>query len=346
MSLPLIQDTLNAMAHQTTPPPSPLGGPRSPMKSPRPYSPSLLPPRSPHGVPLQTRLPMFFRIEHTVNCPNKAINVGNRIVAQGSTFFNVHRELGCNKIYYVQLANMAPAIDTSLRISTPLPGFYTSLQKIFGDQIVDMADQEALAQLAAHASSFQPPQESPITVSQIPASSPLDTHMNLVLYVQVPDSQPTADIPMSLGNGQNSDGTGIGDSQHAATSQELPRRVRFSSPIVSFTKTREIPATDSGNFTPEQTKTTLMPKSKKGKEKAVEGPGNTLAPLILTGDDGETILDLSTPELIREYMGSGTALTTNVAVTILLTNLEDSLTQKMNEMENRLMAAIQEKRTG
>ncbi|RPA97101.1 hypothetical protein L873DRAFT_1791167 [Choiromyces venosus 120613-1] len=169
--------------------------------------------------------------------------------------------------------------------------------------------------------------------------------MDLVPYVQIPDSQPMADIAMSLGNGQNSDGTGIGDSQHAATSQELPRRVRFSSLIASFTKAREIPATDSRNFTPEQTKATPTPRNKNGKEKAVEGPGSTLAPLILTGDDGETILDLSTPELIREHMGSGTALTTNVAVAILLTTLEDSLTQKMNEMENRIMAAIQEKRT-
>ncbi|RPB03336.1 hypothetical protein L873DRAFT_1787128 [Choiromyces venosus 120613-1] len=240
---------------------------------------------------------------------------------------------------------MVPATDANPRISAPLPGFRTSLQKIFGDQTVNMADQEALAQLAAQASSFRPSQESPITVSQIPPSSPLDTHMDLVPYVQIRDSQPMADIAMTLGNGQNSDGTGIGDSQHAPTSQELPRKVRFSSPIASFAKAREILATDSGNFTLEQTKATPIPRSKKGKEKAVEGPNSTLAPLILTGDDGETILDLSTPELIREHMGSGTALTTNVAVAILLTTLEDSLIQKMNEMENRIMAAIQEKGT-
>ncbi|RPA96846.1 hypothetical protein L873DRAFT_1791428 [Choiromyces venosus 120613-1] len=233
MSLPLNQDTLNAMAHRTILPPSPLGGPRSPTKSPRPYSPSLLPPGSPHGVPLQNLLPMFSRIEHTANCPNKAINVGNRIVAQGSTFPNVRRELGCNETCYVQLANMAPTTDA---ISAPLPGFRTFLQKIFGDQTVDMADQEALAQLAAQASSFRPSQESPITVSQIPPSSPPDTHMDLTPYVQILDSQPITDIAMTLGNGQNSDGTGIGDSQHAATSQELPRRVRFSSPIASLAR--------------------------------------------------------------------------------------------------------------
>ncbi|RPA98608.1 hypothetical protein L873DRAFT_1912579 [Choiromyces venosus 120613-1] len=152
--------------------------------------------------------------------------------------------------------------------------------------------------------------------------------------MQIPDSQPASDVVMSLGNSQNSDGTGIGDSKYATTSQELPRRVRFSSPIVSFAKIQEIPATDSGNIAPEQTEVIPMPRNKKGKEKAVEGPGNTLAPLILTGDDGETILDLSTPELIREHMGSGMALTTNVAVAILLITLEDSLTKKMNEMEN------------
>ncbi|RPA97535.1 hypothetical protein L873DRAFT_1790891 [Choiromyces venosus 120613-1] len=113
---------------------------------------------------------------------------------------------------------MVPTVDMSPRISVPLPGFCTSLQKIFGDQKVDMVDQEALAQLAAQASSFQPSQESPITVSQIQPSSPLDTHMDLVPYVQIPDSQPAADVVISLGNGQNSDSTSIGDSQHVATS--------------------------------------------------------------------------------------------------------------------------------
>ncbi|RPA97317.1 hypothetical protein L873DRAFT_1790996 [Choiromyces venosus 120613-1] len=154
---------------------------------------------------------------------------------------------------------------------------------------------------------------------------------------------------MSLGNGQNSDSTGIGDSQHTATSQELPRRVPFSSPIAIFGKTQEISGLESRNFTPEQTKVTPTPRNRKGKGKAVETPGNlcnTLAPLILTRDDGETILDLSTPELIREYMGSGTALTTNMTVAILLITLVNSLIEKMNKIENRIMAVIREKQTG
>ncbi|RPA89353.1 hypothetical protein L873DRAFT_1890767 [Choiromyces venosus 120613-1] len=151
----------------------------------------------------------------------------------------------------MQLANMVPAVDVGPRISAPHPGFHTSLQKIFGDQTVNIVDQKALAQLAAQVSSFRPSQESPITVSQIPPSSPLDTYMDLVPYIQISDSQPAADVAMSLGNSQNSDGTGIGDSQHAATSQELPRRLRFSSPIANFAKIQEILGTDSGNFTPE-----------------------------------------------------------------------------------------------
>ncbi|RPB02257.1 hypothetical protein L873DRAFT_1787662 [Choiromyces venosus 120613-1] len=178
---------------------------------------------------------------------------------------------------------------------------------------------------------------------------PPDTHIDLVPYIQIPDSQPAPNIAMSLGNGQNLDGTGIGDSQDTTTSQELLRRVHFFSPITSFTKIQEILGMDFGNFTPDQKKTTPMLRNKKGKEKAVEtleNLGNTLAPLILTGDNRETILDLSTPELIREHMGSSMALTTNVAVAILLTTLEDSLTKKMNEMENRIMVAIQEKGTG
>ncbi|RPA96369.1 hypothetical protein L873DRAFT_1791701 [Choiromyces venosus 120613-1] len=165
MSLPLNQDTINAMAHWTTLPLSPLGGSRSPMKSPRPYSPSLFPPGSPHRVPLQAFLLIFSKIEHTTNCLNKAINIGNRIVAQGSTFLNVRKELGCNATCYIQLANIASAEDISPKINAPLLGFRTSLQKIFRGQAVDMVDPEALVQLAAQTSTFRPSQESPITVS-------------------------------------------------------------------------------------------------------------------------------------------------------------------------------------
>ncbi|RPA88679.1 hypothetical protein L873DRAFT_1796525 [Choiromyces venosus 120613-1] len=116
-------------------------------------------------------------------------------------------------------SKIAPAEDIRPRIDALLPGFRTSLQKIFGDQAVNT----------------------------------------------IPDSQPTADIAMSLGNSQNSDGTGIGDSQHATISQELPRRVYLSSPITSFAKTQEIPGTDTRNNTPEKNK--YNPNTQKGKRK-------------------------------------------------------------------------------
>ncbi|RPA93987.1 hypothetical protein L873DRAFT_1793272 [Choiromyces venosus 120613-1] len=227
MSLPFNQNTRQAIATHISLPPSPLGGPRSPTKSSRPYSPSLLSPGSPHRVPLQSLLPMFSRIEHTTNCPNKAINVGNKIIAPGSTLPTVHRELNCNETCYVQLANMA-TIAEHPPISASLPSFYTSLQKIFGDQAVDTVDPNTLAQLAAQASSFHPSQESPGTVSQIPPSSPLEVQMDHKPTVQVPDSQNTQDTAMTLVNRQNTDGTGISNSQHAPTSQVLPRRAHFS----------------------------------------------------------------------------------------------------------------------
>ncbi|RPA99276.1 hypothetical protein L873DRAFT_1906862 [Choiromyces venosus 120613-1] len=152
---------------------------------------------------------------------------------------------------------------------------------------------------------------------------------------------------MSLGNGQNSDGTGIGDSQHA-TSQELPRRVCFSCPIATFAKRQEIPGMDSGNFTPEQTQTKPTPRGSKGKEKALENEGglsSTLALLILIGEDGETVLDLSTLELIEEHIGSSNTPTTNTAVAVLLTTLKNLLPKRMNEMEARIIVAIGEKGT-
>ncbi|RPA91681.1 hypothetical protein L873DRAFT_291344 [Choiromyces venosus 120613-1] len=100
---------------------------------------------------------------------------------------------------------------------------------------------------------------------------------------------------------------------------------------------------DSGNFTPEQTQTKPSPRGNKGKEKAVEneeGLSSTLAPLVRTGEDGETVLDLSTTKLIKEHMGSSTTPATNMAVAILLTTLEKLLLKKMNEMEARIMTAI------
>ncbi|RPA95577.1 hypothetical protein L873DRAFT_1307088 [Choiromyces venosus 120613-1] len=89
--------------------------------------------------------------------------------------------------------------------------------------------------------------------------------MDFPSTIQVPYSQETQDIVMTLRNGQNTDSTGIRDSQHAPTSQALPRRVYFSSSIKIGATNKEIQGTDSGNFILEQTNTTsseLLPPSK------------------------------------------------------------------------------------
>jgi len=116
--------------------------------------------------------------------------------------------------------------------------------------------------IAALASTYQPTQESAIAAD--PAlSPPLDMMEHpptatpspdiLVPQTQSTGRESTQDTAMTLGGGQNTDGTGIGDSIHTPHSS-LPeeRRVRFSS-LPPPHRPSTVPGTDSGNFRPEKT---------------------------------------------------------------------------------------------
>ncbi|RPA91645.1 hypothetical protein L873DRAFT_1794754 [Choiromyces venosus 120613-1] len=108
---------------------------------------------------------------------------------------------------------------------------------------------------------------------------------------------------MSLDDSKNLDGTGIGDSQHISTSQELPRGVCFSSPL-------EIPGTSSGNITVKllpsssssssvQILTKKNTKSNKGKERTTQEttPQESLTTILAPFHLGS--IKINTPEDVR-----------------------------------------------
>jgi len=204
---------------------------------------------------MESKLPMFGTFRHSHNCPNRMIDIGKRIVHPDTTFPQAREALGCTNSCHIQLAS---APEPPKPIAAPVPGFKSALSKVFGDYNVDDIDPEALAEIAALASSYQPTQESAITAD--PASSPpLDMMEHsptatpspdiLVPHTQSTDEGNTQDTAMTLGGGQNTDSTGIGDSIHAPDSS-LPekRRVRFSS-LPPPHRPSTVPGTDSGNFT-------------------------------------------------------------------------------------------------
>jgi len=108
----------------------------------------------------------------------------------------------------------------------PRPGnFHTALATIFGDESMNTIDTTALAYLAAMASSYEPSPD-PIKI-QAPDSQPTlpetpflssppsnPAMLSSALIPYVPESS-APELPMDLGNGRNTENTGLGDSQHA-----------------------------------------------------------------------------------------------------------------------------------
>jgi len=103
---------------------------------------------------------MFGSFKHSHYCPNKMIDVGKRIIHPDTTFPQAREALGCTATCHIQLAN---APEPQKPIAAPVPAFKSALSKVFGDHNVDDIDPQALAEIAALASSYQPTQESAIT---------------------------------------------------------------------------------------------------------------------------------------------------------------------------------------
>ncbi|KAG0124222.1 hypothetical protein HOY82DRAFT_618138 [Tuber indicum] len=330
---------------------SPLGGNRSPTKSPRIDSPTIFAPGSPQGVSLGSCLPTFAVIKHVHYCANNLVNMKNKIVTQGSTFPNIRRSHGCTDNCYVHIPG--ETAGPTIAVQEPdLPGFRTALQRVFGNETVDAADPQALAVLALHMidmSSYHPSAESPVTVSQIlqvPATTQ-ETNEPMELFPSSPplpesgdepETQQSPEVAMSLENGKNTDNTGLGDSQHAPTPEELEqnkqRTVRFTSPV-------EIPGTGSGNATmnpSSQTSTTPGTRPilrNPPSSSTTPGPSTQVHEVYQEIDSGE-----ANPYNTARLMGELSEAPTNGSVQHMLTQLEASFAKKMAEMETRIMDSI------
>jgi len=331
----------------------------TPPGSPQRDSPGLLPPGSPLGVSLESKLPMFGTFRHTHNCPNKLVDVGKRIIHADTTFPQACDTLGCTNLCHIQLAN---APEPPKPIAAPIPGFKSALSKVFGDHNVDDVDPQALAEIAPLASSYQPIQESAITAD--PASSPpLDMMQHsptatptpdiLVPHTQSTDEENTQDTARTLGGGQNTDGTGIGDSIHAHDSCLLEeRRVRFSS-LARPHRPSTIPGTDFGNFTPEKTpyqrhandlwnfaqQSATIAKDK-GKNPS---PLSTTPPLQQTttpssSSTTNTTSTASSPNPSGIPQNVLDAPITHAAMLTIIADMENRFELRFKAMENRLLA--------
>jgi len=338
----------HSRAHSATPP-----------VSPQRDSPRLLPPGSPLGVSLESKLPMFGTFRHTQNCPNKLVDIGKRIIHPDTSFPQAREALGCTNLCHIQLAN---APEPPRPIAAPTPGFKSALSKVFGDHNVEDIDPQALAEIAALASTYQPTQESAIAAD--PASSPpLDMMEHsptatpspdiLVPQTQSTGGESTQDTAMTLGGGQNTDGTGIGDSIHAPDSS-LPeeRRVRFSS-LPPPHQPSTILGTDSGNFTPEKTpyqrhandlwnlaqQSAAMAKDK----------GKNAAPLTTTpsqqrqtntpsSSSNNTANTTNTPNPTGIPQDVLDAPITHAAMLTIMADMENRFELRLRAMENRLLA--------
>jgi len=215
---------------------------KSPSPTPGPASPCILNLGSPFGLTLRGCLPTGSSILHASECPNKGVNLLARTVVPGSPFPDVRLELGCTTRYFVHLGSKTGP-DTPVITPTPRPmGFQTALASIFGDERVKKVDAQALAELTAMASSYQPSPENPTTI-EVPDSQPagdtimeslgIPTSASQELIPFIPESF-VPELAMDMGNGQNIERTGLGDSQHAHPEPPSSILTPFSDPSLPY----------------------------------------------------------------------------------------------------------------
>ena len=158
-------------------------------------------------------------------------------VVPGSTFPDIRLELGCSTMCFVYLGSKKGP-DAPIMANAPCSiGFQTALASIFGDKRVNRVDAQALAEPPARASSYKPTLETQ-TPAHVPDSQPTrDIAMDTIkeplsshaLIPFVPRSS-APELPMDLGNGQNTEKSGLGDSQHAHTENQSSNLTPFSDP--------------------------------------------------------------------------------------------------------------------
>ena len=205
----------------------------SPSPGPDPASPRVLNTGSPFGMTLRGCLSAGASILRASECLNKGINILARTVLPGTKFLDVQLELGCTTMGFVHLGSKTgPEIPVIEPAPRPM-GFQTALASIFGDEKVNTVDAQALAELAAMASSYQPSPEIQTTV-QIPDSqtagdtvmenTPAPASQELIPFM--PESS-VPELPMDMGNGQNTEKTGLGIANTPTQIPPHPTSARF-----------------------------------------------------------------------------------------------------------------------
>ena len=314
-------------------------------------------------------LPTGSSILHAPECPNKGINILAHTVLPGTTFPDVRMELGCTTRCFVHLGSKTGP-DTPVIAPAPRPmGFQTALASIFGNERVNTVDAQALVELAAMASSYQPSPEIQNTV-QIPDSqpagdtvmenTPASTSQELIPFV--PESS-IPKLPMDMGNGQNTEKTGLGDSQHAHSATPLSSILTpFSDPSLPHPTSTEPPpsptrfasswastATQIGGGKTTRSVRFSSPLARIWSPKEVPDTFSEANSSIQTNPQEEQVtIDLcqlldkegATPEntgLSEDFL-NGAA--TRKDLINYMAVLEDSMEKKMLEMETRIIASV------
>jgi len=264
--------------------------------------------------------------------------------------------------------------DTPVLAPAPRPmGFQTALASIFGDERVNTVDAQALAELAAIASSYQP---SPAGIDpvQVPDSQPAeDTVMSTTgeplssqeLIPYVPESS-APELPMDLGNGQNTEKSGLGDSQHAHTETQSSNLTPFSDPSLPYPTSQDpLPSptrfASSWSDTASQQskgKTTRSvrfssPLARIWSPKEIPDTFSEASGSIQTNPEKEQVtIDLcqlldkegATPENtgLSENFLNGAATRKDLINYMVI--LEESMEKKMIEMEERIVTSINKAR--
>jgi len=261
--------------------------------------------------------------------------------------------------------------DTPVIATAPRPmGFQTALASIFGDERVNTVDAQALAELAAMASSYQPSPETRSAI-QIPDSQPagdtamenddIPTSASQELIPFLPESS-IPELPMEMGNGQNTEKTGLGDSQHAHLEPPSSVLTPFSDPSLPYPTSAE-PLLSATRFASSWSNSASQigggktirsvrfssPLARIWSPKEIPDTFSEASSSIQTNPEEERVtIDLcklldkegATPENTRlsEDFLNGTA--TRKDLINYMAVLEDSMEKKMSEMEERIIASV------
>ena len=147
----------------------------------------------------------------------------------------------------LHIASNGTGLEAPVLAPTPRPGnFQSALATMFGHELMNTSDTTALPYLAAMASSYEPspdpakiqaPDSQP-TLPETPFLSSPPTNPTMPSFALIPyvPKSSAPELPMDLGNGKNTENTGLGDSQHAqGEKKDTGTRTPTGAPVTSQT---------------------------------------------------------------------------------------------------------------